>query len=98
MPAKSVLCGGRRWLISAMYRTADASFVEQGSTTISSRATMMTTPRRAPAPVTPGTTANSTRTTGLVTGGYGRRGTGGRGSARGGRGSGLARPRGRGIR
>lgn len=75
-------------------RTTDTSLMEQGSTTISARAA--TTPKRAPPPVTPRTT-HSMRTTGRGTGGPGRGGVG-RGGTRGVRGSGLARPRGRGLR
>jgi len=77
-------------LMVTVDRTTDTSFVEHGSTSFSSKAT--TTPRRAP-PVTP-RTSNSTR----GTGGFGRGGAAGRGGGRGVRGSGLARPRGRGSR
>ena len=83
-------------------RTTDTSFVEQGSTSISSRLTM--TPRRAPPPVTPGRKENSSRGIGTGTGtgtgtsGIARGRGGGRASTQGARGSGLARPRGRGIR
>lgn len=83
-------------LIEDLNRTTDTSFVEQGSTSISSKAT--TTPRRAPPPPVTPRTMNSMRTTGPGTRGLGRGSAGGRGNARVVRGSGLARPRGRGIR
>jgi DASH complex subunit DAM1 len=83
-------------LTTTVDRTTNTSFAEQGSTTISSKAT--TTPRRAPPrPVTP-KTKNTTHMTGTETGGAGRGSAGGRGGPRVVRGSGLARPRGRGLR
>ncbi|ERF72939.1 hypothetical protein EPUS_05020 [Endocarpon pusillum Z07020] len=83
------------------FMTTDTSFVEQGSTSIVSKATTTTqTPKREPPPpVTPRlTNTNNTRGTGPGTKGLGGGGVGGRGYTRGVRGSGLARPRGRGVR